>query len=132
MLQKFTFLDLSLFRANQNGLHFYFKVSDCSNDQPARFLVGFFIFFFVAKQFWEMMHLLTPLRNMQCLIIYISILTALENVLKVCLRVSMNTVQQLRAQQYGEDYILEEVLLLASRVTRHTLLQYALVHTSLK
>lgn len=78
------------------------------------------------------MHLLTPLRNMQCLIIYISILTALENVLKVCLRVSMNTVQQLRAQQYGEDYILEEVLLLASRVTRHTLLQYALVHTSLK
>lgn len=64
------------------------------------------------------MHLLTPLRNMQCLIIYISILTALENVLKVCLRVSMNTVQQLRAQQYGEDYILEEVLLLASRVTR--------------
>ena len=49
-----------------------------------------------------MMHLLTPLRNMQCLIIYISILTALENVLKVCLRVSMNTVQQLRAQQYGE------------------------------
>ena len=44
---------------------------------------------------------------MQCLIIYIGILTALEKFLKVCLGVSMNTVQQLRAQQYGEDYILE-------------------------
>ena len=73
------------------------------------------------------MHLLTPLRNMQCLIIYIGILTVLEKFLKVCLGVSMNTVQQLRAQQYGEDYILEQALLLTSQVTRHTLLQYVLV-----